>query len=617
MQAVDKVVSSEIQGKTALICLDNPNINALSISLREGLHKAIVWTSSKSDIIVIAIYATARTFVAGVDIKEFGNLPLTPLLSDLVGKLEQLKTPVISIFHGTALAGGFQIALGTHACIGITGLKVGLPEINFGLLPGARGTQRTPKLFGISAALDMILSGRHIQDHEALEMGLIDRLYDGQPRDVALRAAHEVLKGELETRHTSQIIVNSNRDYLNEVGSRLPETHLHLFSPHKCIDAICGCSLPTHDGLKLEGHAFQGCVDTPQIAGLIHAFHAKRAVCIVPESKIAPRSFEHIGISGGGTIGPGIATTCFLAGLRVTQVESEQDNLKKGKATIELNLLSAVNRRELQVENWSRTQSLLVATLEIKFFNEVNLVVDTAFEDMEIKKDVFKKFDSICKAEAVLASNTSFLDISEYSSSTTRPQDVMGLHFFSPAHVTCLLEIGVGKQTKQAVTSAGFALAKKLRKVGVKAGVCDGFIGNRILAHYLKAVSYMVLDDAHPQQIDQAFENFGFAMVPHKVREFAGLDIDWITHKRKALTRSKEDRYAGEIADRICESGWFGRKTARGYYLYERRNIHPNPDIDEIITSERQKAGISVQNYDNEKIVKRCMTAMISEAIWI
>ena len=615
MQVINQVVSVELHDNTALICLDNPPVNIASLSLSDGLKRAIIWASSQNVIDVVAIYAAGSTFVTGVDMKEFDKQSVTPFLSDLVNQIEQLETPVISILHGTALGAGLEIALGTHARIGIKGLKVGLPEIRLGLLPGVGGTQRTPRLCGISAALDIIISGRHVDDHEALEMGLIDRLYNGHPRNVALRAAEDVRIGKLKTRRTGQLAIKPNHSHLNKVATSLVKTHSHLFSPHKCIDALRACSLPIDEGLRVERQAFEECMATPQCAGLIHAFFGERAVSVVPESKIVPREVEHIGIIGAGTMGSGIASACLLAGLNVTLVESVQYNLKKGTAAIEQNLRGAVKRGKLKTENLSKTRSLLLTTLDIEQLEQVDLVVEAASENMEVKKDIFKKLDSICKAGAVLGTNTSYLDINEIAAAITRSRDVVGLHFFSPAHVMRLLEIVVGKHTNPVVTATGFALAKKLNKVGVKAGVCDGFIGNRILAHYRKTAAYMVLDGAHPQQIDRALESFGFAMGPHKVTDLAGLDIDWMTRRRKAPTRSKEERYSGEIADRICENGWFGRKTGRGYYLYEGHNIRINPDVDYIITEERKKAGINVKKFDNKEIIERYMTAMISEAV--
>ena len=612
---INQVVSIEVADDYALICLNNPPVNAASQLLRQGLQDAMAFCTAQSDIKAIAIYGAGRTFVAGADIKEFGKPPQAPFLPELVNTIEQSSTPVISILHGTALGGGLEIALGTHARVGIKGLRLGLPEIHLGLLPGAGGTQRTPRLVGIPAALEMILSGRHVRAEEALELGLIDQLCEGQARDVAINAAKDVLAGRLKARRTDQITVKPNHAFLDEVEAKLMATQAHLFSPHKCVEAVRASSLPINEGLKVERQAFMECMDTPQRAGLIHAFFGERAVSNIPEAKGAAREIAKIGIIGGGTMGSGIATACLLSGLSVKLLETAQENLDRGRTTITKNLEGAVKRGKLSQDKFDMVLSNLDGSLEISNFSDVDLVIEAAFEDMAIKKEIFTKLDAVCKKGAVLASNTSYLDINEIAAVTKRPEDVIGLHFFSPAHVMKLLEIVVADKTAPDVVATGFALAKKLRKIGVKAGVCDGFIGNRILSYYSKTASYLVLEGASPQQVDQALERFGFAMGPHKVGDLAGLDIGWMTRKRKAATRSKQDRYAGDVADKICENGWFGRKTGQGYYVYDDSDIRPNPEVSTIIEATRTKRGITPKSFTENEIVDRYMTAMISEAV--
>ncbi|MDA7551236.1 3-hydroxyacyl-CoA dehydrogenase NAD-binding domain-containing protein [Rhodobacteraceae bacterium] len=612
---INQVVSIEVADDYALICLNNPPVNAASQPLRQGLQDAMAFCTAQSDIKAIAIYGSGRTFVAGADIKEFGKPPQAPFLPELVNTIEQSSTPVISILHGTALGGGLEIALGTHARVGITGLRLGLPEIHLGLLPGAGGTQRTPRLAGIPAALEMILSGRHIPADEALELGLIDQLGEGEARDVAINAAQDVVAGRLKTRRTDQISVKPNHAHLDEIEAKLLATKAHLFSPHKCVEAVRASSLPILEGLKVERQAFMECMDTPQRAGLIHAFFGERAVSNIPEAKGPTRDIAKIGIIGGGTMGSGIATACLLSGLSVRLLETAQENLDRGLATITKNLKGAVKRGKLSQDKFDMVLSNLDGSLEISNFADVDLVIEAAFEDMAIKKEIFTKLDAVCKQGAVLASNTSYLDINEIAAMTARPEDVIGLHFFSPAHVMKLLEIVVADKTASDVVATGFALAKKLRKIGVKAGVCDGFIGNRILSYYSKTASYLVLEGASPEQVDKALERFGFAMGPHKVGDLAGLDIGWMTRKRKAATRSKQDLYAGDVADRICENGWFGRKTGQGYYLYDSSDIRPNPEVGNIIDATRTKLGITPKSFTENEIVDRYMTAMISEAV--
>jgi 3-hydroxyacyl-CoA dehydrogenase len=612
--AVNDCISIEKVGGIALICIDNPPVNATGQAVRQGLQDAVETLNAQGTAKVIAIYAAGRTFVAGADIREFGKPFVPPALPDVFNIIEASNIPVISVLHGTALGGGLELGLSTHARIGIEGLRVGLPEILLGLLPGAGGTQRMPRLTGVPFALEMILSGRQVPAKEALEAGIIDRLEAGDPRDVALKAAQDVIDGTLATRRTDQIAVIPDQATLDQTAAHLKKTLPHLFSPHKCVEAVAAATLPLAEGLKIERAAFMECMNTPQRAGLIHAFFGERAVSNIPEAKGPARDIAHVGVIGGGTMGSGIATACLLAGLKVTLVEVAQDGLDRGIATITGNLDGAVKRGKLKADKRDATLAHLTPSLDMGALADVDLVIEAVFEDMSVKKDIFGKLDAICKAGAILASNTSYLDIDEIAAVTSRPQDVIGLHFFSPAHVMRLLEIVVADKTAADVVASGFALAKKLGKVGVRAGVCDGFIGNRILAHYSKTASYLVLDGATPQQVDTALEGFGFAMGPHKVGDLAGLDIGWMTRKRKAATRDPNERYAGAVADRICEEGWFGRKTGKGYYVYEGKDITPNPAVDEFITEERAKAHITPRQFTDQEIVDRYMTAMIVEA---
>lgn len=612
--AINDCISIERTGDVALICIDNPPVNATGQAVRQGLQDAIERLSAEGSARAIAIYAAGRTFVAGADIREFGKPFVPPALPDVFNIIEASKIPVISVLHGTALGGGLELALSTHARIGIEGLKVGLPEILLGLLPGAGGTQRLPRLTGIPFALEMILSGRQVRADEALKAGIIDRLEAGDPRGVALKAAQDVVAGSLKTRRTDKIATVPDDAALTETADKLRKTHAHLFSPHKCVEAVAASTKPLSEGLAIERAAFMECMDTPQRSGLIHAFFGERAVSNIPEAKGPAREIAHVGVIGGGTMGSGIATACLLAGLKVTLIEVKQDGLDRGIATISGNLDGAVKRGKLKADKRDATQAMLTPSLDMQALADVDLVIEAVFEDMAVKKDIFGKLDTICKAGAILASNTSYLDVDEIAASTSRPQDVIGLHFFSPAHVMRLLEIVVADKTAPDVIASGFALAKKLGKVGVRAGVCDGFIGNRILAHYSKTASYLVLDGATPQQVDRALEGFGFAMGPHKVGDLAGLDIGWMTRKRKAANRDPNERYAGAVADRICEEGWFGRKTGKGYYVYEGRDISPNPAVETFIAEEREKAGISPRSFTDQEIVDRYMTAMIVEA---
>ena len=611
--SISDAIRIEYEGDIALLCIDNPPVNALGSAVRQAIQTAMKQLNDEGRAKVIAIWCAGRTFSAGADIREFGKPPQKPAMPDLYNEIEASGIPVISAIHGMALGGGLELAMATHARIGIKGLKVGLPEIALGLLPGAGGTQRLPRLTGIPAALEMILTGRQVAGDEALKLGIIDRLVEGEPRAVALSAAREVLAGTLEARRTCDLQTTPDDATLGATATKIKKTQPHLYSPLKCVEAVAASTGPLTEGLAVERKAFLDSMDTPQRAGLIHAFFAERAVANVPEKSATPRDVNAIGVIGGDTMGSGISTSALLAGLKVTLVEVTDEALERGVATITKNIDGAVKRGKLAAEKRDAVLGQLIATTDMEALEDADLIVEAVFENMDVKKEIFARLDQIAKPGAVLASNTSYLNIDEIASATSRPGDVLGLHFFSPAHVMRLLEIVVADKTAPDVVATGFALAKRMRKIGVRAGVCDGFIGNRILSHYAKTAQYLMMDGASPEQIDKALEGFGFAMGPFRVSDLAGLDIGWAERKRKAPMRPNRERYI-PIADRICEQGWFGRKTGQGYYDYSKDPAEPYGPAMEIIASERQKAGITPKTFSDEEIVDRYMTAMIAEA---
>jgi len=612
---VNDVISVGRDGDIALICIDNPPVNATGQAVRQGLEEAISSLNEDGSAKVIAIYCAGRTFVAGADIREFGKPPQPPSLSDVLDQIERSEIPVISIIHGTALGGGFELALSTHARVAIKGARIGLPEILLGLLPGAGGTQRLPRLAGIPWSLDVILSGRQVKAEEALEKGAVDRVTEGEPRAVALAAAQDVLDGKLATRRTAELKTEANQKALDDTLAMVTKKNPHLFSPGKCVEAIAASTLPLDEGMKVERACFIACMETPQRAGLIHAFFGERAVSNIPEAKGDTRPLAKVGVIGGGTMGSGITTSCLMAGIPVRLIEVAQDGLDRGVATITKNLDGAVSRGKMSSDKRDAALAMLEPSIAMEDLADVDLVIEAVFEKMEIKKEIFGKLDTICKEGAILASNTSYLDINKIADMTNRPQDVLGLHFFSPAHVMRLLEIVQGAKTAPDALATGFQLAKKLGKVGVLAQVCDGFIGNRILGHYGKVAAYIVQDGASPQQVDDALEAFGFAMGPHKVGDLAGLDIGYMTRQRKKEEGlDPDERYGGTLADKICEKGWYGRKTGKGYYLYETGAPIPNPEVETLLAETRAELGIEPKAMSDQDIVDRYMTAMISEA---
>ncbi len=608
-------VSYSVEEGIGLIALNHPPVNAASQDLRVGLAAAVRGLEAEAGVAAIAIYGEGGAFIAGADIREFGKPVVAPTLPDVCLVIEGCCKPVVAVMHGPTLGGGLEVAISAHARVALPGLQTGFPEVTLGVLPGAGGTQRGPRLIGIAATLDLATTGRRIGADEALALGLVDRIAEGEPRQVAITVAREALAGTLKTRATGELPVTPDQAVLDDMAAKLARTQGHLFSPHKVVEAVAGSMLPLIGGLAQERALFAECIESPQRAGLIHAFFAERAVLKIPEKGATARTVQAIGVIGGGTMGSGIATAALLAGLRVTMAERDSDALDRGRATIEKNLEGAVKRGKLSAQKRdTMLAQALVTTTDLGDFAQADLVIEAVFEDMEVKRDIFRQLDGICKPGAVLATNTSYLDVNEIAAVTGRPGDVIGLHFFSPAHIMRLLEVVVADATAPEVVATGFALGKRLRKVCVRAGVCDGFIGNRVLSHYRKVTDYLVMDGCSPAQVDRAIKGFGFAMGPFSVLDLAGLDIGWATRKRLAPTRSPDERYV-EVADRICEAGWFGRKTGRGYYLYGGDGPVENPDVLAIIEEERAKTGVEVRASSDEDIVERYMTAMVSEAV--
>ncbi len=607
-------VSYEIAGPVGLIELSNPPVNAASHHLRKGLRDAVLALSAEPGVRAIAIWGAARAFIAGADIREFGKPIAEPALPEVCTAIEDCPKPVVALMHGATLGGGLEVAISAHARVARPDLVTGFPEVTLGVIPGAGGTQRGPRLIGIAATLDLATSGRRIGADEALALGLVDRIAEGEPRALALAAAEDVIAGRLATRRTADIAVAPDPAALEQCAADLKRTQGHLFAPHKAVEAVALSTGPLADGLASERARFLDCIGTPQRAGLIHAFLAERAVAKFPEMDAMPREVAAIGVIGGGTMGSGIASSALLAGLCVTLVEQDDAGRDRARAAIAKILDGAVRRGKLTAAR--RTAILddrLICAVDFAALSVADLVVEAAFEDIDLKRAIFARLDAVARPGAVLATNTSYLDVNLIAAATRRPQDVLGLHFFSPAHVMRLLEVVVADRTAPDAVATGFALAKRLGKVAVRAGVCDGFIGNRILSHYRKAADHMVMDGASPAQVDAAIRGFGFAMGPFEVSDLAGLDIAWANRKRLAASRDPAERYAA-IADRLCERGMFGRKTGRGYYVYGDGVPQPNPEAEAIIAGERAGAGVVPRDFGADEIVARYLAAMISEA---
>ncbi len=614
-------VTFQRRGDVFVVTIDNPPVNALGVDVRRGLVAAIDAAEADSGAKAVLVVGAGRNFIAGADIREFGKTPQPPSLPEVCLAIENCSKPVVASIHGAALGGGLEVALSAHYRLAAPSAKLGLPEVALGLLPGSGGTQRAPRLIGVKPALELMLSGRHAGAKEALSLGLVDRL--GTEADAlaeGLAYAQELVAAKAPVRRTREATAlagaEASRAALEAARADTAKKSRGLFSPMKIIEAVeAALTLPFDEGMALERKLFLQCIDSPQRAGLIHAFFAEREVLKAPETKAAkPRALDAAGIVGGGTMGAGIAVAMLDAGMPVIMIERDEPSLARGRQHVEKVYDGLIKKGRMTPEAKAAVMARFSGSTSYDALAQVDIVVEAVFEDMGVKKAVFAELDRVCKPGAVLATNTSYLDIDEIAASVSRPQDVVGLHFFSPANIMKLLEIVVPAKVSADVVATGFELAKKLKKVPVRAGVCDGFIGNRILAVYRQAADHMMEDGASPYQIDEAVRNFGYPMGPFQVSDLAGGDIGWATRKRKAATRDPKARYV-QIADRICERGWFGQKTQRGYYLYPEgaRTGVPDPEVLAIIDAERARAGITPRAFTEEEIMRRYMAAMINE----
>jgi 3-hydroxyacyl-CoA dehydrogenase len=614
---MSEAIGYERVGDIAILAANNPPVNALGHDVRNGLVDGIARAEADGAKAVL-IYGEGKTYFAGADIREFGKPPTQPFLPDVCTRIEASPLIVVSALHGTALGGGLEIALGSHYRIAVPSARVGLPEVLIGVMPGAGGTQRLPRLVGVDAAVDVITSGRQIGAKEALALGILDRVAEGTPRDIGLAYTQELLDSGAQRRAVSEMAAPEAVDF-DALYDMVLQKGRGQIAPALAVRGVQACcELPFDEGMKRERELFMELMASDQRQGMIHAFFSERAVGKLPELKgVAPRDLNAVGVIGGGTMGAGIATAALLSGLSVVMLEMTPEAAEAARGRIESNLGGALKRGKLSQAQFEdlTTKALTLAT-DYAALGDVDLVIEAVFEDMGVKKQVFTQLDAVCKQGAILASNTSYLDINEIAACTKRPEDVIGLHFFSPAHVMKLLEVVVADKTAADVVATGFALGNRLKKTSVRAGVCDGFIGNRILSTYRTCADHMILDGASPYQIDKALTEFGFAMGPYAVADLAGLDIGWAVRKRKRAegvdSRARDFTYA----DKLCEDGHFGQKTGTGYYVYQagKRAGVPNPDVMPLIEADRAAQGLTPRDFGDEEIVRRYMAAMVNEA---
>lgn len=616
-------VSCTVCEKIALIELNNPPVNALSHSVRQALESIFDDCVKDESVAVIVIIGAGKMFVAGADINEFGLPPKSPHLPNLLMTIEQSIKPVVVALHGPVLGGGLELAMSAHYRVAMPGAVFGLPEVNLGLLPGAGGTQRLPRLLSIEDTLSIVALGNQIDAQSALDKGLIDKIAPEQDvKTAGLVYAKYLVENQAKIRRTSELACHQiSEPALATLQNKIKAKAKGQLSPLACFKAVENAlKLPFSQGIIEERALFQSMMDSTQRAALIHAFFAERKVSQLVEIKgVTPSEINSVGIIGGGTMGAGIAASVLLAKTQVTLVEQSEAAANKAYLSVMSSLQSAVSRGKLSEADYALiSEESFKVTTEYSQLSEVDLVVEAVFESMEVKQKVFSQLDALCKPQTILATNTSYLDVNEIAAMTNRPEQVIGLHFFSPAHIMKLLEVVVADKTDTKTVASAFKFAKKLSKIGVRSGVCDGFIGNRILSRYIKAMNSLVLNGASPFQIDDALQAFGLAMGPFAVSDLAGLDIGWANRKRIAPHRDSQEIYA-EFADRICEQGNFGRKTGKGFYVYENNNKArgPNDQVEEIIAAERQRKGIVAKAFDAQEIQLRYISAVVNEAAWI
>jgi 3-hydroxyacyl-CoA dehydrogenase len=608
------------RGAIAVITLDNPPVNALGMSVRRGVADGLERAAADASIGAVVLTGAGTTFCGGADVSEFG-LPAmvgSPNLTDLCDLLEGFPKPVIAALNGLALGGGLELAMCCHYRVALATAQVGLPEVKLGILPGAGGTQRLPRLVGPERALNMILSGTPVSARELAKTALFDELAETDVLSAAIALAERAVEARLPLKKARDVKINfpNAEAFFDFARGAVAPLAKNYPAPGKCIDAVEAAVLkPFVEGMKLERAAFTELLSSPESKALRHVFFAIRAASKVPDvpSGTPLRSVESVAIIGAGTMGGGIAMNFANAGVPVTVLETSQAALDKGLGVVRKNYEGTLKKGRLSQKDFDKRLGLITGTLSYDEIARADLVIEAVFEDLRVKKQVFETLDAKAKPGAILASNTSTLDLDQIAAATRRPADVVGLHFFSPANVTKLLEIVRGAKTANDVLATSLGIAKQIKKIGVVSGVCDGFIGNRMLNAYFRQMDFLLDAGALPQQIDKALEAFGFAMGPFRVADLAGNDIGWSIRKR--LYAEYPDRTFSRIPDRICELGRFGQKTGAGWYDYKpgERNALPSEVVTKIIQEESTRLGLARGKIGDEEIVERALYALINE----
>lgn len=600
----------ERDGDIAICVIDSPPVNALGKAVRQALVDAVAELNRDDTLKTLVIRCDGRTYFAGADVREFGRPPEPPYLPDVVNIIEASAKPVITAIHGSALGGGLEIAMGCHFRIAAKSAKLGLPEVTLGLMPGAGGTQRLPRLIGVEQALSMAAIGTPIKAGAAKDIGLIDELVDGDLAEAAIAFARKVIAGNLPMRRTSALADKLGDAANDAIFDGFLAKNAKKFRGLDAPTAIVALmrktlTMPFEDGVKLEREGFLSLREGPQSKALRHAFFAQRATSKVPGiTKDTPRlKIEKVAIIGAGTMGSGIALAFLGAGLPVTLVEIAQDGLDRGIATIEKTLARNVAAGRMSQDAADKAHASLNPTLDFEQVGGADLVIEAVFELLEVKQDLFRKLDKYARPDAILATNTSYLDVNAIAAVTSRPEQVIGLHFFSPANIMKLLEVVRAEKTALPVLASALDLAKAIRKVPVVAGVCFGFIGNRMLNRRRIETEKMLLAGASPYDLDRVVEGFGMAMGPCRIGDLAGLDLGW----------TRENSTGETVKERLCEADRRGMKNGAGFYDYVDGKPQESPTVIKLIDDFRKEKGVTPRSFSDEEILERMLYPMINE----
>ena len=607
-------------GAVAVITLKNPPVNALSLGLRTAIADGVERATVDESIRALVIVGSGSAFCGGADVSEFG-LPVmsaSPSLADLCALIESCPKPVIAAINALALGGGLELAMACHYRVAAAAAQLGQPEVKLGILPGAGGTQRLPRLVGLERALNMIVSGNPVSARDLANTELLDSIADTDVLPAAAALADRIIAQKLPLKKARDLKIDfpSAEAFLDFARGAVAPLAKNYPAPLKCIDAVEAAVLkPFDEGMRTEGTLFIELLNTAESKALRHAFFAMRAAAKIPDvpSSTPLRAIKSVAVIGAGTMGGGIAMNFANAGIPVTVLETTQAALDKGLSTVRKNYENTLKKGRLTQDEFDQRIGKITGTLSYDDIKTADLVIEAVFEDMQVKKQVFEKLDQVAKNGAILASNTSTLDLNKIADFTQRPQDVIGLHFFSPANVSKLLEIVRGAKSAKDVVATSMAVSKQIKKVGVISGVCDGFIGNRMMNAYFRQMELLLDVGALPQQIDKAMEKFGFAMGPFRVSDLAGNDVLWYIRKR--LYVEYPDRVFSKTPDRICELGRFGQKTGAGWHDYKPGDRAPIPSdlVGKIVLEESARLGLSRRKIGDEEIVQRALYSLINE----